>query len=88
MYNQILDEKFYYIAIFSGGKFCYRKIRVNFPGENLLGGKSYSLTVSLCSISPGWYTDVAGNASPMPALTIRIGLGVAPLWSREALRTR
>ena len=32
-------------------------------------------------------TDVAENALPTPVLSNRIGLGVAPLWSGEALLT-
>ena len=32
-------------------------------------------------------TDVAENALPTPVLSNGIGLGVAPLWSGEALLT-
>ena len=32
-------------------------------------------------------TDIAKNALPMPVLSNGIGLGVAPLWSGEALLT-
>ena len=59
------------------------------PADFQLGtGDESFVRTSLASLFFSRMVDVAGNASPTLALTDGIGLGVAPLWSGEALRTR
>ena len=49
--------------------------------------ETFFLRTSLGSLSIAQMVDVAENVLPTPVLSNGIGLGVAPLWSGEALLT-